>query len=121
VAGDLSRITGGFLVIVALSLSPGCSFVFVKGPPADQRGPQVECTTGPAWPIVDTALSAGSAVVGMREIMRKDVDAYAEGFRRLGVGLAIVGALAWAGSAYYGFTRTADCREARAAHPGSGG
>jgi hypothetical protein len=105
------------LLVVVLALSTlGCSLLFVKGPPdtaAQAETPEaIDCTSGRGWPIFDTVYGSINTITAVAlatggtkssSSNSDDTAVYAAG---------AVGSLAlWGGSAYYGFTRTSQCRE----------
>jgi hypothetical protein len=94
--------------------STSCSLTFVTPPPPVRPGvprPHVDCTTSHLWPIVDTALAvyevAGVAYVSTLEESRfRDYPISKQGDLALGTALAV----AFAGSAVYGYVSAARCR-----------
>src|SRR5262249_39360035 len=97
--------------------STSCSFVLVQGPPEHhEQLPYFDCTESRAGPILDTIWTALMAVglIDGASTSQTDWDQRYPNLPR-GVGrgmLAVFGALGVAGM-WYGYTRTADCREAR--------
>ena len=108
-----------FLIVIGFMLG-GCSFAFVSGPPPNhEQLPYFDCTQSRVAPILDTLFTAIQAVnLG---IAASDNDAEWDArfdndppISRsasipLYAGLAAVGAAGM----YYGFTKTARCREAK--------
>ncbi|HVK75629.1 MAG TPA: hypothetical protein VM734_20000 [Kofleriaceae bacterium] len=107
------------VLAASLLVASGCSFVVVRGPPA-QRTPGLapSCTSTPIAPVIDTGL-AGLAVVGA-VVAHRRLDEPAGGafpnndFLRMQRTFSIVGALLEVAAAGYGFVKTAQCRRARA-------
>lgn len=53
-------------VIVALLFHPGCSFLFVKGPPAEHaQMSSFDCSESMAWPMIDATWAALAALNGI--------------------------------------------------------
>jgi len=108
-----------FVIVIGVLLG-GCSFAFVNGPPPQhQQLPYFDCTSSRVAPVLDTiftalqVLNVGLAVSdndaewedrfgGDAPIARKPSIA-------LYAGLAALGAA----GAYYGFTKTGECRDAK--------
>lgn len=97
-------------LVTLASFCGGCSFVFVDGPPPkhEKAPPQrsVDCTTGPAAPVLDTIFgtnAAGAAVLALATEGSSDKV-------RAGSSLA---AAAFITSAVYGYINTSACREAK--------
>jgi hypothetical protein len=115
------RIPGGLaaaaLCLIALAApTPGCSFLFVDGPPAGhERLPYFDCSTSVAWPVVDTIFS-GLFVSTLIEATSRS-DAYyststysrQEDITYSAIFLGLYGA-----SALVGYARSSDCRAAKA-------
>ncbi len=109
---------------VLLGVAPGCSLLFVKGPPGDYR-PQpapsapVDCTESSAGPILDGVMTALGVLVliagaGMSAESCTPQDMFCTkqaGPPTIGVG-AVTAAL-WGASALAGASRVADCRAAK--------
>jgi type IV secretory pathway VirB10-like protein len=96
-------------MIAALVLHSGCSFLFVKGPPANHAEvASFDCSDSNAWPVVDllwaglNGLGAASAA-GDQEIENRD--------QVVGVGVAwlVVSGI----SAIYGFNKVSQCNDAK--------
>jgi hypothetical protein len=89
------------------TLSMGCSFAATYGPARSQRATvEVSCTEEQYAPALDVAAAGGS-------LLYSAVGDQSTGAR---LGLA-ASAIAWAGSAVYGYMTTTDCRRAKdAAH-----
>ena len=129
---------GASLLLVA---SPGCSFIFTRGPeptpsaqraPEPSRTPSPECTSSLAAPVVDTVLATASValiVAGVVAATSPEPPCQpAEWFcgigrgagQAVGWGAIAVGAITGAvftASAVTGYGRTADCRRAEEALP----
>jgi hypothetical protein len=92
------------------SLCGGCSFVFVDAPPPqhEKAPPQrsVDCTTGPAAPVLDTILGTKAASVAVRALATEGSSEKV----RAGSSLA---AAVFITSAVYGYINTSACREAK--------
>jgi hypothetical protein len=100
------------LVLVALSSTAGCSWIFTQ-PLRDDRSPRdyPVCTTNPAPPVIDTtifALNAGTTIYTAAQ------DNVSQKALRVSVGAAA--ATVWLLSAIYGYSKTSACREAIAAY-----
>ncbi len=95
----------------ALACEPGCSVVFVAGPPANHAElAHVECTTSRALPIVDTVIAGLYAVAGASSVADHSPGESSPAYRSV----PMFGMAAAAGaSAVYGYARTSDCRAAR--------
>lgn len=109
------------LLAAALAISvTGCSFVFVDGPPREHaKLPSFDCSTSRAVPILDSlfgALQLANFVYTATRTQQDWDDIYkgSAPFSRH-EGLAIYGVLAAVAglSAYYGFSRVEQCREAK--------
>jgi len=99
-------------MIVTLSLQSGCSFLFVKGPPANHaKLASVDCSDSNAWPVLDTiwaGLNGLGAVTAAGDATTPNQG------QVIGVGLAW---LAVSGiSAIYGFSQVSACSDARRQH-----
>jgi hypothetical protein len=109
------------IVLVLALVVGGCSFVFVSGPPPQhEQLPYFSCTESRVAPILDLVfaiLQGANFVVAVGSSDQRWADNF-DGDppfeRTTAIPLyAAVAALA-AGGAYYGFTRTAACRDAKA-------
>jgi hypothetical protein len=120
VSGRIIRI-GGLTLLVAAS--PGCSFIFTRGPDATsyaQRSPEPDrvsapaCTSSVAAPVVDTALATLSlALVGAGIFAASAFSGFDDSSQAVGVYFIIGGAATGAvftASAVAGYQRTAACR-----------
>lgn len=111
-------------VVLCFALS-GCSFVLVSGPPANHAQlPAFDCTTSKVGPILDTiwtVLQTLNLAVALKDSDQEWHDMYTNDptmdppIKRstaipLYIGLAGLGAAGM----YYGFSRTGECREAKA-------
>jgi hypothetical protein len=109
---------------LALLALGGCSFAFVSGPPANHRTrPAFDCSTSRAVPVLDTALTGyGLASLAIAAAVSDHQWASALGSSAnpppisRHTGMIIYASLAALGAAgmYYGYTRVAACRAARA-------
>ena len=110
------------LLAAALAISvTGCSFVFVDGPP--KRHAQMttfDCSTSRAVPVLDslfTALQLVNLGIAVKDTNQDWNDIYKNSppFSRKtgGIVYAVLAAVG-AGGAYYGFSRTTACRDAKA-------
>jgi hypothetical protein len=112
---------------IALTLAvsvTGCSFALVSGPPAQYRQlPAFECTESRLGPVLDTVwtvLQTGNLILSAA---RSD-DSWNTQFngnppfsRSASIPIyAVLAALGGAGM-YFGYSRTGECREAKAASP----
>jgi hypothetical protein len=115
-------------VIAALALmATGCSFVFTGSPPVNHRQlPYFECNSSRVTPALDTVLAAILAISAVGNGAQSDLefdnrfdDTDGDGrgdppFTRKTAVTIDVALLALAGaSAYYGFTKTSECRAAK--------
>ncbi|HSR95688.1 MAG TPA: hypothetical protein VLM79_01405 [Kofleriaceae bacterium] len=107
-------------IVLALVLLSGCSFVFVSGPPANhEQLPYVSCTESRVAPVLDTIFTVLQSLNVIYAASVSD-DRWAENYdgdppiaRSTAIPLYAVGALLGAGAAYYGYSRTAACRDAK--------
>lgn len=108
-----------WMVAVLVASLSGCSFAFVSGPPPHhEQLPTFDCTESRVVPVLDTLFAAlevaNSAVAaGTTDQQWSDTFNGNPPISRgtavpLYIALAVVGTF----SAYYGYTRTGDCREA---------
>lgn len=93
------------LLLAALSLTSGCSWVLIQSMPEDyQNREYVDCTTNTTAPVVDTIfmlLNVGSTVYLDRQ---DDVPN-----RNAALGVGVLAAALWGVSAVYGYVETAEC------------
>src|SRR5450432_1275565 len=109
---------------IALTLAvtvTGCSFAFVSGPPAQYRQmPAFSCTESRLVPVLDTVwtvLQTGNLILAAS----KSDQGWSDTFngnppfsRSTAIPIyAVLAALGGAGM-YYGYSRTAECRDAKA-------
>jgi hypothetical protein len=114
----MRRLVAAFL---SAQLLGGCSFALVSGPPANHRElPVVDCTTSRVGPVLDTiwtALETLNFALAVSKSEQEWNDSY-NGDPPIshGVAVPLYAALAALGGAgmYYGYTRTAACRSAKA-------
>jgi hypothetical protein len=103
---------------LAFTLSTGCSFVFVRPPPARPIDPsaKVECTQSRAAPVVDLVLGMAGFAVGAAGLTASkprcestflclDFSGMAHVVGAITIGLGAVAI----GSSVFGFSRTAAC------------
>lgn len=115
-----SQVMRWIVLGMAMWLS-GCSLVFVSGPPSHhQELPYFTCTESRVAPVLDTVLAV---LEGANSVYAAAVDdqKWADNYdgnppfaRSTAIPVYAVGALLAAGSAYYGFRNTGECREALA-------
>jgi hypothetical protein len=99
------------LCAALLTVSGGCSFAFVDGPPANHRKlPFFSCTSSNTLPIVD--LVVGGALAASSAGMLDDSNSGTENTTAIAV--AVGEAALFAASAVYGFSKTSACKEANA-------
>ena len=109
---ERSRTLGAAVASLAcLALVPGCSWFFVKAPPA-QRAPAqpVACTSGKAAPVIDSVVAALQVVRVGYAIGQSDADY--KNFpisRNVDIGLGVGLTALFAASAAYGFSATSTC------------
>jgi hypothetical protein len=102
--GAVARVLSLLLV---LELSGGCSFIFVRRPPADYKLlPSFECTSSKAAPTVDTVFAVTSAL---------GLSSFNDPSQRNWTTAAVAGAWTalFIGAAFYGYETTASCRAAK--------
>jgi hypothetical protein len=110
------------LAALFLIASPGCSFIFTKGPEPEVHPPPA-CTTSVAAPVVDTVMVAASValVIAGAGTASSQCNSSTSGFgfsfcglnQGVGLGAVIAGAVSGAvftTSAAVGFNRTSACR-----------
>lgn len=105
------------IVAVMGAMLGGCSWLFVKPPPAVAYAPprDVECTESLIAPVVDTALAVASVALGTFAIVDACDDCeYRDMSILIGATMAPP-AVAFSLSASHGYASTAACREASAA------
>jgi hypothetical protein len=110
------RISLATLILIA---SPGCSFIFTKGPEPEVHPPP-ECTTSVAAPAVDTVMIAASValvVAGAATAASSCTSGFGLNFcglnQGVGLGAILLGAVSgvvFTSSAVVGFNRTSACR-----------
>lgn len=110
-----------FLAAAALCAS-ACSFVVVRGPPANPPpGSLPRCTTAPVAPIVDTGLfglAVFGAVVAHQRLGEPDGGEFPNNdFLRMQRTFSIVAAVLEAAAAGYGYVKVGACRRTRQASP----
>ena len=96
-------------LLLVLELSGGCSFIFVRRPPADYKLlPSFECTSSKAAPTVDTVFAVTSSIgIGLPSLNDPS--------QRTWTTAAVAGAWTalFIGAAFYGYETTASCRAAK--------
>ena len=99
------------LCAALLTVSAGCSFAFVDGPPTNHRKlPFFSCTTSNTLPIVDLVIGGALAASSVGVI-----DGSGSGSNTTAtVAVAVGEAALFAASAIYGFNKTSACRDASA-------
>jgi hypothetical protein len=126
VASKTASIAGVALLVI---VTPGCSFVFTRGPQPSLPGPPstepskpvaAECTSSVAAPVTDTVLSTLSVAIlvgGVAALATPEPPCTSFCFRGFNQGVGwtgiIVGGITSAifiASAVTGYQRTADCR-----------
>lgn len=106
---------------MACLATTGCSFAFVSGPPAAHRQmPYFECSSSRAAPILDTiwtVLQLGNLAVLASQSDAEFEDNFAPNdppfSRKTNMGLNAAFAALGAAGAYYGYTKTSECRAAK--------
>jgi hypothetical protein len=112
-------------IVLALALSfslplSACSFVFVSGPPPQhEQLPYFSCTESRVAPVLDVIFAVLQGANFLLAATQSD-EAWAENFdgdppleRGTAIPVYGIATLLAAGGAYYGFSRTAACRDAR--------
>jgi len=95
----------------ALACAPGCSVVFVAGPPANHAElPHVECTTSRALPILDTVVAGAYGLASASAAADRAPGGPSSAYRSVPM-LAMAAAVG--ASAAHGYATTTDCRAAR--------
>jgi hypothetical protein len=108
-----------WMVCVMVASLSGCSFAFVTGPPPHHEElPAFDCTESRVVPVLDTLFAAlqiasFAAAAGTSDQQWSDTFNGNPPFSR-GAAVPLYIALAALGtfSAYYGYSKTGDCREA---------
>jgi len=108
--------------VLGLILScSGCSFLFVRGKPANVEAlppsEPVECTTSKASPILDTVFAGLEVARTGYAVSRSDSDYHGAQLTRgadIGLGLGFVAL--FASSAIYGYVKTGSCADAKEQH-----
>jgi hypothetical protein len=108
-------------IVLVLALLSGCSFVFVSGPPPQhEQLPYFSCTESRVAPVLDTIFAVLQGANFILASSSTD-EQWADNFngdppisRASSIPLYAVATLLGIGGAYYGYTRTAACRDARA-------
>ena len=110
-ARDGTAIWRALLLGGALACEPGCSVVFVDGPPANHPElAHVECTTSRALPIVDTVIAGAYGLAGASTATERAPGGPSPAYRSVPM-LAMAAAVG--ASAVHGYAKTTDCRAAR--------
>ena len=108
------------LATLILTVGPGCSLIFTRGPDPEAKPPP-ECTTSVAPPVIDTLLAAASVGLVIAGASAAKTTCVPSAFNPCGVSdagwVAVIGGAAsgllFAGSAVIGYKRTSDCRAFR--------
>jgi hypothetical protein len=100
--------------VSAMSLLPGCSYLFSQGPPPDHRElNHIECSTHYAPPVVDTVWATLNGL-GMVNALTTPDDKWTSSVNQSTV---IAYSLVWlalsGSSAFYGYSKVGECRDAR--------
>ncbi len=105
------------LVLVLSSVLPlaGCSFIFVDGPSSSRPGMVYpSCDEERTMPAIDLVLAALYGVGGLVGATAEDNDDFDGNDDRAGtITGMLLGVALFGGSAWYGFSKTGSCREAR--------
>lgn len=97
------------IMIVALLFDPGCSFLFVKGPPEQHaQMSSFDCSESNAWPVIDT-IWAGLNGLGAISAGNDSTTPNQSQVIAVGVSWLVVSGI----SAIYGFGKVSACNEAR--------
>ncbi len=125
------RLSRRVACVVLLTLAPGCSLLFVKGPPGDYR-PQpapttpVDCTESVAGPVLDGLMTLAGVLtfIGGLEMANQDCSntffcVRSAGSPTMGVGVGM--AALWGVSTLIGANRVANCRAAKECERGEEG
>jgi hypothetical protein len=100
------------LVVLALLLQAGCSFLFVDGPPSRHRElPSFDCTEGYLWPIIDVAYAVGGVAGAIGSLQAEDGTA-----RGSGVAGTLLTTALFAASGIWGWSAVSRCRDAVEEH-----
>ena len=107
-------------LLLAVTLT-GCSFAFVSGPPANYRQvPAFSCTESRVAPVLDTVwtvLQTGNLILAASKSEQGWNDTFNGNppiSRSTAIPLYAVFAALGAAGMWYGFSRTGECREAKA-------
>ena len=129
-AGGIAHIA---CVTFLVAATPGCSFIFTRGPeaaphpqpyPEPSRPPSPECTSSVAAPVVDTVLAAASValiVAGIAAMSSKSSchpgdffcdpnNAFEHGTGEIGIFVGALTGVVFTASAVAGYQRTGACR-----------
>ena len=106
------------VVVAAVLLVSGCSFLVVRGPRADRPANlPPSCTELPIAPVVDAGLMVLAAVGAITAHQRLDTNEGSEfpnnDFLRMQRTFSIIGVVLELASGTYGFIKTTQCRRAR--------
>jgi hypothetical protein len=112
----MKRLAGVVLAIWA-SLSSGCSFVFVDGPPPKKERGYLRCTESMGWPTVDGVITGLQVVRTLYAASRSDADYEGSGLSRSGdIGFGIALTALFLTSTIVGAGRVNECRDAVEGH-----
>ncbi len=110
----MKRVLTCALIVALMSALPGCSFLFVDGPPPDHAEREhFTCTTSRLGPIVDTvfAVTYGAQAAGV--VATRGSNSSSSNESTLTLALFVLGfAGLFGASAYSGYVDTSDCGEA---------
>jgi hypothetical protein len=96
-------------LILAVSLQSGCSYLFIKGPPANHaQMPSFRCSESSAWAVVD-AIWAGLNGVGAAVAAGDDANPDQDQIVLVGLGWLVLSGT----SAIYGFSKVSECNSAK--------
>ena len=99
------------------TLSSGCSFLFVDGPPPKQQRGYLRCTESMAWPAVDGVITGLQVVRTLYAMSLSDADYEGSGLSRSGdIGFGIALTALFLTSSIVGAGRVNECRGAVEGH-----
>jgi hypothetical protein len=108
VTPTLLRNTALAALMMAGASGTGCSYLFVSAPPAyHEKMAAFDCTSGNAWPVLDTVVAAAYGIGSLNAMTDRSVSDW----RKTALATALVAA-AFGSSAAVGYRRTQDCRDA---------
>jgi hypothetical protein len=96
-------------MVFALTLQSGCSFLFVKGPPAHHAEMATfDCSESNAWPVVDAVWAALNGL-GAASAAGDDQNPQQDQIVAVGIAWLAVSGI----SAIYGFSKVSECNDAK--------